>query len=141
MITRPTAPKRVLALTAIPGELFVQGQIDLRSGVGANTFVFGYTNGYYGYLPDSQARKCAADLSVPGDPNSCETLTSNVCPATPNSQLVSSGEPLCYIGFMCAKPGVDYATAVYTGAGPDGVASTGEAMVATGVTRLQSMQQ
>jgi len=30
------------------------------------------------YFPDSQARYCAMDLSIPNDENSCELLTSNV---------------------------------------------------------------
>ncbi|MEP6652066.1 MAG: VCBS repeat-containing protein [Myxococcales bacterium] len=148
VVTRSTTPKqRVFALTSIPGELFIKGQLDLRAAVGANTFVFGYTNGYYGYLPDSQARQCAIDLSIPGDPFSCKNFALPMCPdpAAPPAPSPpprdDRQEPLCYLAYTCSDGASDYATAVYVSAGGNGLPTAGESMISTAAARLQVLQQ
>lgn len=58
VIGRPGSPPLV-AIATMPGEPYVQLQIDLRNQLAATTptMLFGYTNGYVGYLPTSLAWK------------------------------------------------------------------------------------
>jgi len=129
--------QRVFAVASVPGELFIQGQIDLKAALGQNAFVFGYTNGYYGYFPDAQASQCAQDLSIEGDPNSCRLIESPVCGTDPPPR--GANEPLCYQAYVCADAGGGrFQTAVFTDVPADGVIA-GDRMIANAISRIQQM--
>jgi neutral ceramidase len=70
---------REVALSAFPGEFFVEFQQNLRSRSPLHdTFFLGYTNGYFGYFPTIRAAATggygAADFSVRLEPGAGERL-------------------------------------------------------------------
>jgi len=104
------------ALATAPGESFTALQIGLHSRLAGvtgetRTFLFGYTNGYHGYLPNSEAANCAEQV---GD--------------------------RCALGFAgygvltCIGP-------TFMGRGSDGVETAGEQIIDTAVSSLTSLNQ
>ncbi|HEX3725764.1 MAG TPA: neutral/alkaline non-lysosomal ceramidase N-terminal domain-containing protein [Pirellulales bacterium] len=68
-----------LALVGMPGEIFVQFQFAIASGSPvANTFLVGYTNGFYGYFPtirDAAAGGYGGKTATYVEPGAGERLT------------------------------------------------------------------
>jgi hypothetical protein len=101
-----TVTSHLFAFGTIPGEPFQQVEYNLEdNSTVRNTMLFGYANGYFGYLADDPAQACASQIACNGPARacSCDGNTFAKCLSCAPLPIDTPKGFLCYSSALCSN--------------------------------------